>query len=195
MWRGHRCAFLPAEVDLDGLERGTEGGDPVGHFAPIDATSDEKITNEPEGRDDVRIVQIQETVEVMADSGDRSGLDKATNEPEAIGLIGGRVDWIGSSESGMVQLSCGSGNTSERRRKFTPTRSAARQEETNGRDGRDGEIEGVRARAPLSSWSAMNLGRWMKRLCRDMGGAVGVRHPPWEDVDPGKFLCANVWQT
>ena len=90
--------LLDSGVACGGSDLGTGDGAPVAGFAAA-ATSDEKITNEPEDDDDVIMRQLKESLEVMADSGVESGLDKATNEPDAIRPMGDRAEWIGPPES------------------------------------------------------------------------------------------------
>ncbi len=73
-------AGTTADIGSVGLIAG-DGAPDVG-LVPKADTNDEKITNEPEVDDNVRILQIHTVIEVAANSGDESGLDKTTNEPD-----------------------------------------------------------------------------------------------------------------
>jgi hypothetical protein len=82
-------------AEIGGMDLIAGDGTPDSGSVPTADTNDEKITNEPEVDDDVRIQQTQENVEVAANSGVESGLDKTTNEPETIRRMGGRPEWDG----------------------------------------------------------------------------------------------------
>jgi hypothetical protein len=63
----------------------------------------------------------------------------------------------------------------------------ARQEGTNGHDGRVGEIEGMRARAPFFGGASCTSASGRSALPRSWG-AVWVCRAAREDVDPPKIL-------